>query len=392
VLLDRVVISGVGQSVVGRTRPESMEALAIESIRAAIADAGLGLRDIDGLATFPGMAPEIYPGFVGPDLYLIQDSLGLDLDWHGAAFQGPGQFAPVINAIGAVTCGLCNHAVVFRTMKEGSGRRAAAAGNSTGGGSDLSGEWHWLQRAGAYSAPNWAALYAQRYFHETGTSREDLGHLVVKARANARANPSAIMREELSLDAYLNARMISDPISVLDCDVPIDGSSAVVISRADAANGLRHPVALAGLGTALHGRPYWELRQDLLTMAAHDAARQMWNGTSLLPADIDFYQIYDGISIFALLWMEALGIAERGGAAEVICKPDTVLWDGPLPINTWGGQLSGGRLHGLGFLVECVRQLRGEAEGRQVARHEVGVATVGGGPIAGCMLLTTLRQ
>lgn len=388
-LLDRVVISGVGQSALGRTQPESMESLAIASIRAAVADAGLELSDIDGLATYPGMAPEVYPGFVGPDLYLIQDTLGLALDWHGAAFQGPGQLAPLINAIGAVTCGLCRHAVVFRTMKEGSQRRAAT---DTGINGDLQqGEWGRLARAGAYSAPNWAALYAQRYFFESGTTREDLGHLVVKSRANACSNPNAVMREPLSLADYLNARMISDPISILDCDVPIDGSSAVVVSAADTTGGLRHPVAVAGLGTALHDRPFWELRQDLTTMAAHDAARQMWSGTELRLADIDVYQLYDGISIFALLWMEALGLAEPGEAAELLRKPDSMLWDGPLPVNTWGGQLSGGRLHGFGFLLECVRQLRGEATGRQAARHEVGVVAVGGGPIAGCMLLTTRR-
>jgi acetyl-CoA acetyltransferase len=193
----------------------------------------------------------------------------------------------------------------------------------------------------------------------------------------------------MTMDDYFAARMIASPLCLFDCDVPADGSTAVVISRADAAGDLRGPaVRIAAAGTALTGRPSWDQRPDLTTMAAHDAGKHMWSRTDLKPRDVDVAGLYDGFSILTVLWLEALGLAPRGEVGAFIEGGERIQLGGELPLNTGGGQLSAGRLHAFGHLREVVLQLRGEAAGRQVDGAEVGVVGAGGGPLAGCLLLT----
>jgi acetyl-CoA acetyltransferase len=123
-------------------------------------------------------------------------------------------------------------------------------------------------------------------------------------------------------------------------------------------------------------------------MAAHDAAAQLWSRTDLKPADVDVAQLYDGFSIFVLLWLEALGFCPPGAGGPFVAGGRTTDLGGPLPTNTCGGQLSFGRLHGFGLFVEAVRQLRGEGADRQVPGAEVACVGVGGGTLAGAVLLT----
>jgi acetyl-CoA acetyltransferase len=113
----------------------------------------------------------------------------------------------------------------------------------------------------------------------------------------------------------------------------------------------------------------------------------MWTRTDLKPADVDTAQLYDGFSFLTLAWIEALGFCAPGEGGPFL-EGGRIDLGGALPLNTWGGQLSGGRLHGFGFVAEAIRQLRGGCGERQVADCEVAVVGVGGGPIAGCMLLT----
>ena len=123
-------------------------------------------------------------------------------------------------------------------------------------------------------------------------------------------------------------------------------------------------------------------------MASRDAARQLWSRTDLKPSDVDTAQLYDGFSFLTLAWIEALGFCGRGEGGPFVEGGERIALGGELPLNTWGGQLSGGRLHGFGFLAEAIRQLRGECGERQVRDCEVAVVANGGGPVAGCMLLT----
>jgi acetyl-CoA acetyltransferase len=243
---------------------------------------------------------------------------------------------------------------------------------------------------GAFSAANWLALSAQRHFHEFGTTREQLGMIAVNGRRHAALNPRAVYREPMTLDDYLGARTITTPFGLYDCDVPVDGSTALIVSRADHRADVDHPVAcVEAVGTALRGRPSWDQWDDLTTMAARDAGAHMWTRTDLRPSDVDVAELYDGFSFLTLVWLEALGFCGRGESGSYVEGGERIGVGGELPLNTNGGQLSGGRLHGFGFLHEACAQLRGEGGERQVpGEPEVAVVSNGGGPIAGAMLLT----
>jgi len=381
------ILSGVGQSAIGRRLFRTDLDLTCEAALAAIADAGLTPDDIDGIAAYPG--PIAGPaGFAGPGVYDVQESLGIDLRWHLSGAEGPAQISPIIHAMLAVAGGLCRHALIYRTVTEAT---AAADTGRLGigvGSHEIRGFGAFLIPFGAMSAANWLALYARRHMYEFGTTREHLGLIATTARRHAGLNPKAIYREPMSMDAYLAARMVSDPFGLYDCDVPCDGSTAVIVSTAEAAHDLPHrPVHFEAVGTAIRARPSWDQWGDITTMASRDAAAQLWTRTDLRPADVDMAQLYDGFSFLTLAWLEALGFCGHGESGPFI-ENGRIGLGGALPLNTWGGQLSGGRLHGFGFVAEACRQLRGECGDRQVAGCEVAAVGVGGGPVAGCMLLT----
>jgi acetyl-CoA acetyltransferase len=395
----RAIISGIGQSQVGRRLGRSELDLTVEAGLAAIADAGLTRDDIDGLATYPGMGLGT-PGFAGPGTAEVQDALRLRLNWHDGGGEGPGQMRAVIAACLAVAAGLARHVLVYRTVTEstaqGEGGRQGIGG-SGGAGRGMprfSGFLQWYLPFGAVSAVNWIALVARRRMEEFGLTREQLAQIALNARANAALNPKAVYRDPLTMDDYLAARMISTPLCLYDCDAPCDGSTAVVVSRVAHAPDLDHPAChVHAVGTALRGRPSWDQFDDLTTMAARDAGASMWERADLQPSDVDVAQLYDGFSILTMVWLEALGFCGRGESGPFVEGGAAIARDGLLPLNTAGGQLSGGRLHGFGLIHEACLQLRGEAGARQVAGRsgngpEVAAVANGGGPIAGTMLLT----
>ena len=381
------ILSGVGQSAIGRRLFRTDLDLTCEAALAAIADAGLTPDDIDGIAAYPG--PIAAPaGFSGPGVYDVQECLGIDLRWHLSGAEGPAQISPIIHAMLAVAGGLCRHALVYRTVTEATAAADTGRLGIGAGSHEIRGFGAFLIPFGAMSAANWLALYARRHMYEFGTTREHLGLIATTARRHAGFNPAAIYREPMSMADYLAARMVSDPFGLYDCDVPCDGSTAVIVSSAAAERDLPHAaVRFEAVGTAIRARPSWDQWDDITTMAARDAAAQLWTRTDLKPADVDTAQLYDGFSFLTLAWIEALGFCGRGESGPFI-ENGRIDLGGPLPLNTWGGQLSGGRLHGFGFVAEACRQLRGECGERQVKDCEVAVVGVGGGPVAGCMLLT----
>jgi acetyl-CoA acetyltransferase len=394
VLERKAVISGVGQSQVGRRIYRDPLELTIDAALAAVEDAGLTLADIDGLATYPGNM-DIPPGFSGAGIVELQDALRLDLDWYTGGIELPAQLGSVIDACAAVAVGLANHVLCFRTVWEASaqgdqGRASVTMGGGGGGGYKASGFMQWTLPFGAPSAANWIGMMAARHFHEFGTTREQLAQIALNARKNAALNPHAIYTDPMTMDDYLGVRMVSTPLCLYDCDVPADGSTAVIVSRADRADGLRRPpIGIEAVGTAIHGRPSWDQWDDLTTMASRDAATMMWDRTDLTPADVDLAELYDGFSFITLAWLEALGFCGHGEGGAFLEGGARIARDGELPLNTQGGQLSAGRLHGYGFLHEACLQLWGEAGARQVAGEpEVAVAAAGGGPLASCLLLT----
>jgi acetyl-CoA acetyltransferase len=387
----RTIISGIGQSAIGRKLGRGELDLTIEAALVAIADAGLEIGDIDGLAAYPGGVMGDSGGFAGPGTPTVQDALRLSLNWHSGGPEGPAQIQAVINAVMAVSTGLARHVLVYRTVTEstaqGSGGRAGIGVGTEG----IGGPMQWSIPFRAYSAACWLAMNAQRHFHEFGTTREQLAQIALNARRNAGLNPNAIFREPMSIDDYFGARMITTPFCLYDCDVPVDGSTAVIVSAAEHASAVDHPVArVEAVGTALRGRPSWDQWDDMTTMPARDAAAHMWSRTDLRPDDVDVAELYDGFSWLAMAWLEALGFCGRGESGPFIEGGKRIAVDGELPLNTHGGQLSAGRLHGFGFLHEAVVQLRGTGGDRQVREPEVAVVANGGGPVAGTMLLTKL--
>lgn len=389
-------ISGIGQSAVGRRLGRDPMDLTLDACLAAIADAGLDRSDIDGLATYPGgwFGPS---GFSGPGIPELQDALRLDLSWYAGGPEQPGQLGSVIEAIAAVACGFANHVLCFRTVWEstaqgGGGRPGIGtprSGSGGGAGFRASGIMEWTLPFGAASAAVWIALFAQRHMHEYGTTREQLAQIALNARRNAARNPSAVYRDPMTLDDYFAARMISTPFCLYDCDVPVDGATAVIVSRADRAPDLRKPrLRVEAVGTALRGRPSWDQFDDLTTMALRDAGAMLWQRTDLRPADVDVAELYDGFSFIAMAWLEALGFCGKGESGPFVEGGTRIALDGEVPLNTHGGQLSAGRLHGYGFLHEACVQLWREGGLRQVTGEpKVAVAAAGGGPLGGCILL-----
>lgn len=386
---DRVVISGVGQSQIGRQLDRSGFQLTLDAVLAAVADAGLTVDDIDGLAMFPGGGVANLPGYANGNLYEVQDALRITTTWRQGQVEGMSLpfYAPAM----AVATGQARHAVIWRTVKEGSAARNAGGRPAYGSTKqEAEGPLAWLLPIGALSPVVQIAPYAMRYMHEYGVTREQLGWIPVTERAHATRNPDAVYREPMTIDDYLGARMISTPFCLYDCDVPCDGATAVVVSAAETAKDLRAPVRVAAMAGVVDGRPSWEQWEDMGRVGDATAAA-LWNRTDLRASDVDVAELYDGFTIEAVWWLEALGFCATGEAGAFVEGGERIGLDGELPLNTWGGQLSGGRLHAaFGHTAEAVRQLRGEAGERQVRGAEVAAVTNVGGYEAGAALLTRL--
>lgn len=392
ILERRACISGIGQSEIGRRLYRDPLELTLDACLAAVEDAGLTPAEIDGLSSYPGASPAP-PGFSGATTMEVHDALRLELGWFDSGIETAGQLGSVMKACLAVAAGLARHVLCFRSVWEGTaqgkgGRQGIGA--EGGPGYRASGLLQWALPFSAPSAAVWIAMFAQAHFHRYGTTREQLAQIALNGRRNAALNPNAIYTEPMTMEDYFAARMISTPFCLYDCDVPCDGATAFVVSRYECARDLRKPpVRVEAMGTALRGRPSWDQFDDLTTMANRDAAASMWCRTDLRPSDVQVAELYDGFSFLALSWLEALGLCPVGEGGRFIEGGTRIARDGELPLNTHGGQLSAGRLHGYGFLHEAVVQLRGEGGPRQVPGDpRVAVAAAGGGPTCGCILLT----
>ena len=380
------MISGAAQSDIGRRLYRSGIDLTVEAALRAIEDAGLTAADIDGVSTYPGFGGS-FGGAMGAELH---EALRLSLNWRSAGVETAGPLGAVHNAVLAVAAGLARHVLVFRTVVEGSGGPLRPGGGGGGGGgmSGSAGPFQFMIPYGAASAACWVACYARRHMHDYGTTRTQLGAIAVNGRANAAANPKAIYTDPMTIDDYLAVRMVSDPLCLYDCDVPCDGSTAVVVSHRDhAPDAPAGAVGINAMGTAIRGRPSWDQFDDLTSMMMRHTAASMWERTELSVDDVDTAQLYDGFSWLTLAWIEAMGFCGKGESGAFVEGGTNIAPDGPVPLNTSGGQLSAGRLHGFGHLHEAVMQLRGTAN-IQVPGCEVVAVGAGGGPETGCLLLT----
>jgi acetyl-CoA acetyltransferase/uncharacterized OB-fold protein len=378
-------ITGIGASRLGRRLMVPPLSLTIEACEAAIADAGLTFDDIDGLSTYPGLdIAGMGEGGVGA----LEGALGLKPTWINGGMDTFGPGGSVIAAMMAVATGMARHVLCFRTLWEATFAQLMKDGRMSppGGARTTS----WQMPFGATSAAHTLALNAQRHFQRYGTTRETLGWIALNQRANAALNPTAIYRDPMTMDDYLDARLITTPFGLYDCDVPCDGAVAVIVSAVDAARDMpKPPVLFEAVGTQIIERTDWDQttmthEPQVLGQSAH-----LWTRTSLQPKDVDVAELYDGFSFNCLSWLEALGFCGIGEAKDFLDGGQNIARDGVIPLNTHGGQLSHGRTHGMGLIHEAVSQLRGEAGERQVANARVAVASSGGLTPSGVMLLRT---
>jgi acetyl-CoA acetyltransferase len=209
----------------------------------------------------------------------------------------------------------------------------------------------------------------QRYLHLSGGRRESMATLAVNQRRNANLNERAWFRDTpLSEEDYLNSRFIAEPLCLFDCDIPIEGCAAFVLTSAERARDLKNPpayIAACAQNTAAGRRANISYILDDYMACGATLAGQLWRDSGLGPEDMRAAQLYDGFSPSTYYWLEAAGFCPQGEAHSFI-QGGRIAIEGELPVNTFGGSLSEGRLHGMGHLAEAALQVTGRAGQRQV--------------------------
>ncbi len=384
----QVCITGAAQSEVGRPSSRSALQLTADACLAAIADAGLTIAEIDGIATYPGKSPD--GGGIAPvGTAEAAELLGIVPRWVLSSGEGFSHLSPLFHGAMAIANGLARHVLIYRTVAQATARLKSRQSTllSSQRAARVDGNNAWTLPYNAHSPVNIFALYASAYFAKYGATAEQLGAIAVNGRRNAAHNANAVYRSPLTLDDYMASRVISSPLRLYDCDSHIDGSTAILLSHKDAAKDLRNPpLHIEAMGMAMGGLWTGRFSGDFTTIEADRAGDMMWSRTELTPKDIDCAQIYDGFSIHTLLWMEALGLTGKGEAARFVEGGSRIAIDGELPLNTGGGQLSAGRFHGYGHSYEACIQLWGKGGGRQVKDAKTCVIANGGYGF-GCMVL-----
>lgn len=376
-------ITGVGQSEVGQKLTRHPLLLTVDAVKEALADAGLEISQIDGVATYPGRVGG-YLGFspVGADE--LVDALGIKAKWHIGAGEISSQLGAVAEAAMAVQSGQARHVICFRTVYEAAAmarpdeypmQRPARAEHYS----------QWTQPYFAISAATWIAQYAMRHVKKYGLTREQLAQIALTDRANALLNPRALVREPLTMDQYMAARYITTPLCLFDCDRFTDASTVIIVSADDALDEVKAtPIRIAAMAGSVD-RHSWDQAE---WVAAYQTGPDLWKRTDYKPKDVNTVQLYDGFAFLALTWLEGLGFCGVGEAGKFIEGGKRIARDGELPLNTGGGQIGAGRLHGFGFAQEAVIQLRGKGGERQIPGDpRVAIAASGGGPLATALLL-----
>ena len=387
-----IAITGIGQSRISRDAGVSALSLTIDAAIEAIGDAGLARADIDGIATWPGAIPD-GSGFSPVGIPALQDALRLKVGWYASTRENAGQFGAIFNAIGAINAGLCRHVLVFRTMYQATARKQGLVNASYQPGQRTHGHMGWHAPYHAYVAATQQALYFARYVHESGIKPEQVAQIAINGRRNASLNPAAVYRKPITLDDYMASPILSTPLRLLDCDVPIDGATAIILSHRDAAADLPNPpLKIEAVGSNMRYRNSWAQLDALATQAQPEVAAMMWNRTDLRPADVDVAELYDGFSFHTINWLENFGFCKRYEAGDFIEGGRRIALEGELPINTNGGALSAGRMHAYGQVHEACVQLWGRGAARQVKGRRPGgprvaALSTAGGPLAGCFLL-----
>jgi len=375
-------ITGVGQSQVGMKLTRHPLLLTLDALKEALDSAGLTIGQIDGVATYPGRAGA-YLGFSPVGVDDVVEGFGIKPTWRLGAMETSAQLGAVAAAADAVRAGHARHVMCFRTVYEAAAM-ARPDEYPMQRSSRVDGFSQWFAPFNA-TAVNWTAQYAMRHVKQYGLTREQLAQIALNDRRNAALNPRALVREPLTMDQYLSARMISSPLCLFDCDRYSDASTVIIVSAGNAVDEVScTPIRIAASAGSVD-RNSWDQAE---WMASYATGRDLWKQTDYRPKDVDTVQFYDGFAFLALTWLEALGFCEVGEGGRFIEGGHRIALDGELPMNTFGGQIGAGRLHGFGFAHEAVLQLRGLGGERQIKGDpKVAVATSGGGPLATALLL-----
>ena len=376
-------ITGIGQSQIGQKLTRHPLLLTMDAIREALDDSGLTLADIDGISTYPGKMSG-YLGFSPVGSEDLIDALHLKLRWYNGGMETSAQLGAVATAAAAVKAGLARHVICFRTVYEAAAM-ARPQDYPMSRGARVEPSSQWTAPFNATSAVTWVAQYAMRHVKKYGMTREQLAQISLTDRANALLNPRALVREPLSLDQYMASRMIAEPMCLFDCDRFSDASTVLIVSAGDALGDVKcTPIRIAASAYRSE-RHSWDQTE---VMASYPTGAELWKNTDYKPADVDTVQLYDGFAFLAITWLEGLGFCGIGEGGKFIEGGHRIALDGELPLNTFGGQIGAGRLHGFGFAHESVVQLRGQGGERQIKGDpKVAVAASGGGPLASVLLL-----
>lgn len=347
--------------------------LLVRAAHAAVADAGLTMQDIDGIATCSVTASM----WAMP----VIEHLGINPSYIDGTMLGGSSFiAHLLPAIRALEAGQCNAVLVCygSAQRSGShGRKDIVAARRAMDAQPYEHPFEPMLPPSAY------ALAAQRHMHEFGTTREQLAEVAVAARAWAQLNPEAFMRDPLSIADVLAARQVSSPLGVRDCCLVTDGAGAFVLVRAERAQDMpQPPVYVLGNATAVWNRQI-SCMHDLTVTSATQSGAQAFAMAGLRPADMDMAQLYDAFTINTLLFLEDLGFCAKGEGGAFV-QDGAIAPGGRLAVNTNGGGLSCVHpgMYGIFAVIEAVRQLRGQAGKRQLGRHQTAVVHGNGGTLS----------
>jgi acetyl-CoA acetyltransferase len=375
------ILSGVGDTRVGRLEGSSVLGLHADAAFAALEDAGLRLDEVDGLICAYALA-ESYPMLAS----VFAESVGLTPQFSTSIQSGGASGCTMAMVAAAlVETGRCRHVLCVAGDCRLSGMPKGAAVQA------LAAFGHpQFEQPYGISIPAAYALVARRYMHDYGATMEELAAIAVAHREHAGRHPKAHLREPITLDDVAQSRIIASPLRLLDCCPVSDGGAAFVVSAAECAGDLAKPgVRLLGSGQK-HTHEHILAAPSLTAFGCKDSAAQAFGRAGVRPDEIDVAEVYDSFTITLLIELESVGFFEKGEAGKA-AHAGALGLGGRLPCNTHGGLLSfghSGAAGGMFHVVEAVRQLRGEAEARQVADARLAFVHGDGGVLsAHCSLV-----
>ena len=356
-LRDRYAIVGVGETPYTRGSGRTTRALGTEAIRNALADAGLGPGDVDGMLSYSG-------GDSTPGPILAGD-LGIHLNFYMDCLGGGSSTEALVGlAMGAIEAGMAHTVVIFRAMNGysqvrigGTGRRAQAA---------LAGDRLHTAVYGWFSAGQTFSHVFMRHMHEYGTTPEQVAHVKVAHSRHASQNPKALYKQRVTVSDVLNSRWIVKPLHLLDCCVETDNGTAIIVTSVERAYDLRQaPARILGVAGRCC-KPGNDVflgyqRGSIINIGADYAAPRLWQSAGVGPDAIDVTASYDAFTFTAMMQLDAYGFCAKGEGGGYVSSGIIEL-GGTRPNNTSGGHLCEGYTHGMNMVIENVRQLRHDVD------------------------------